>query len=688
MADLLAISKDPNYTNANPATKAAIFEKWAPKDPNYANANDATKAAIRQKFGVGQAPVAPKPAAKPDTHAMSTAFNRGLASALDNTIGAVVPFVANQMTYAGNRAIGRSPQQATAAARAVTAPMEQPFGKMMGATNTPEYQNEASAQILDFVGKNIEKGARWIAAKTGVPEADVANMIGTLSVAAPSAIGAAARPIVRAAAPSVNAMAESAGRGAQAVRSTARNAMSRKVDVAAQGGGAMDTPASVMRVTTAEGLRRPVQLTKGQITRDPAILRFENETRKTYADAEGQPLVQRQLQQNEDILANFDSYAGATGAERAGAGQLRPVGQVVDKALVDYAKSKKGEINNAYEAARASGEMAEPVEYKGLTEYIGKQTPTTRRQLAPILQAVQEQLKANDPKGTGGIPINAIEDIRQMINKNTQAGTPNAVHARELKNLIDDATDGAGGDLYQGARAKRIQYAREFENVGSVAKLLRKKPGTTDRAVAMEDVFHHSIIDGSLADTMAIGRTLKKAGEPGQQAWRELQGQTIEHIREQVTKSVATDSSGKPFPSPARFQAVIRELDSSGKLDYLFGKKGAQELRDLNATVQTAYTAPPGTINYSNTAGLVTKALETLESSIVGKLPGVGPGTRYALERARTKALNRQVEESLYPGAADADAATAKPAVRAPKMRRNNMAPANSNTNAMRKGKP
>lgn len=52
MADLASIVKDPNFVNANAATKKAIFDKWAPQDPNYANANAATQQAIQQKFGV------------------------------------------------------------------------------------------------------------------------------------------------------------------------------------------------------------------------------------------------------------------------------------------------------------------------------------------------------------------------------------------------------------------------------------------------------------------------------------------------------------------------------------------------------------------------------------------------------------------------------------------------------------
>jgi hypothetical protein len=51
-ATLADIIKDPNYINANPATKTAIFDKYSASDSNYTGANDATKAAIRTKFGV------------------------------------------------------------------------------------------------------------------------------------------------------------------------------------------------------------------------------------------------------------------------------------------------------------------------------------------------------------------------------------------------------------------------------------------------------------------------------------------------------------------------------------------------------------------------------------------------------------------------------------------------------------
>jgi hypothetical protein len=66
MASLSQILADPNYVNANAATKAAIFDKYAPLDPNFANANAATQGAIRSKFGLG---AIEQPAAEPESRA-------------------------------------------------------------------------------------------------------------------------------------------------------------------------------------------------------------------------------------------------------------------------------------------------------------------------------------------------------------------------------------------------------------------------------------------------------------------------------------------------------------------------------------------------------------------------------------------------------------------------------------------
>ena len=409
------------------------------------------------------------------------------------------------------------------------------------------------------------------------------------------------------------------------------------------GVGAAEVPEAAVRAQMAQQLRVPVELSKGQALRDLGQQKFEIETPKNFPEL-GKPLIEAQAKRNDAILQNFDAFVDATGKETYG---LRETGRVVDKALVGAANKAKAEINAAYEAARSAGETQQPVGYAPLKAYIDEQTPTVKRKLAPIISAVDEEIAKNDPKKAGQISINSLEDIYQFINKNYEPGTVGETHAKAMKNIINQMTEGQGGELYQEARKLRTKFGREFENVGYVDKLLRTKPNSSDRAVAFEDVFDHSILNGSLDDVSAIGRTLKKAGPEGQQAWKELQGQTIQYIKDQVSKSVDVDSFGNPVVSPAKFKAVVTTLDQDGKLDYIFGKKGAQEIRDLLATTINVNAPLKGAANYSNSASAIISALDKINESPLGKIPVLGTASKFIAEKGKESALKKQIEESI-----------------------------------------
>lgn len=409
------------------------------------------------------------------------------------------------------------------------------------------------------------------------------------------------------------------------------------------GVGAAATPEAVTRTQMAQQLRVPVPLSKGQAERDLAQQQFEIETPKIAPEL-GKPLVEAQAKRNDAILQNFDAFVDATGKETFG---LRATGKVVTDALVKQANEAKKKVNEAYTLAREKGETEQPVPYAPLTEYIQNQTPTVRAKIAPILDVVNEQLAKNDPKNTGQISINALEDIYQLINKNFEPNTPAANYGREMRNLINTMTEGQGGKLYQEARKLRQNYAQRFENIGAVDRLLRTKPNSDDRLVAFEDVFNKSIINGSLDDVKNLGYALKKGGPEGQQALRELQGQTIEYLKDRVTQSIDVDSFGNPVVSPAKFKSAVRELDQDGKLDYLFGKKGAQEIRDLMETTILVNAPLKGAPNYSNSASAIIRGLDMINRSPIAKIPVVGSLTKYSFEKAQEQALKKRIKESI-----------------------------------------
>jgi hypothetical protein len=419
--------------------------------------------------------------------------------------------------------------------------------------------------------------------------------------------------------------------------------MLRREQPTMAGVGAAATPETVTRTQMAGQLRVPVQLSKGQAERELGQQQFEIETPKISPEL-GKPLVEAQAKRNDAILQNFDAFVDATGKQSFG---LRATGKAVTDVLNKEAQSAKTKIEKAYTLAKEKGETEAPVGYAPLKAFIENETPTTRTANAPILNIVYEQLAKNDPKNTGQISINALEDIYAVINKNYVPATPNASYGRDMRNIINEITEGKGGELYQKARRLRQDYAKNFENIGAVDNLLRTKADSTDRFVALEDVFQKSIINGSLDDVKNLGFALKKSGTQGQQAFKELQGQTIEFLKDRVTQSIDTDMFGNPVVSSAKFKSAVRELDQDGKLDYLFGKKGAQEIRDLMETTILVNAPLKGAANYSNTASAVIRGLDMINRSPIGKIPVVGSLTKYSFEKAQEKALKQKIQESI-----------------------------------------
>ena len=409
------------------------------------------------------------------------------------------------------------------------------------------------------------------------------------------------------------------------------------------GVGAAQTPETVGRTQMAQQLRVPVQLSKGQAERELGQQQFEIETPKISPEL-GKPLVEAQAKRNDAILQNFDAFVDATGKETFG---LEPTGRVVVEALNKEAQKVKAKIGQTYKQAKEAGETEQPVSYAPLRTFIEEQTPTVRAKIAPVLDVVNEQLTKNDPKSTGQISINAIEDIYTLINKMYEPNTPNASYGRDLRNIINTLTEGQGGKLYQEARKLRQEYAQRFENIGAVDRLLSTKRNSSDRVVAFNDVFQKSIINGTLDDVKNLGYALKKSGDEGLQALRELRGQTIEYLKDRVTQSIDTDMFGNPVVSPAKFKSAVRELDQDGKLDYLFGKKGAQEIRDLMETTILVNAPLKGAANYSNTASAVIRGLDMINRSPIGKIPVVGSLTKYSFEKAQEKALKQKIKESI-----------------------------------------
>lgn len=135
----------------------------------------------------------------------------GSAAALaDVTVGSLIPAAVQQLGYPVLR-LTRPPEEAQQATQRVAQKFEQPFGRATGMVGAPEYELSPARRLVDFVGQNIQKGTKWLSEKTGLPVADVENMVGTLSLGA----GAVAKPVAQAGARGIAAVKEPIVAGAE-----------------------------------------------------------------------------------------------------------------------------------------------------------------------------------------------------------------------------------------------------------------------------------------------------------------------------------------------------------------------------------------------------------------------------------------------------------------------------------------
>jgi len=417
------------------------------------------------------------------------------------------------------------------------------------------------------------------------------------------------------------------------------------------GGGAMSTSEETIRVQRAAELPVPIELARFQRTRDFVEQQRARELAKN--NEVGGPIRERMTRQQEELRQNLDSFIQSTGSEVWN--NPYEQGGVIADALKTLARRERTRTSALYKRAEKAGEMREPVDYKELTDFIAGQTPTTRDVLAPVLKAVNEQILANDPNKTGMIALNQMEDIRKLINKVASPGTPDAEFGRDMKRLIDNSTKDAGGDVYKEARASRKKYAKEFEDIDLVQKVFDTKPGSTERYIGLENITDKITSDGTSLDSVKhLLGLLDKAGPRGARAKRELQGSVMEKIRDQAYRSPATGESGQRLMQPAALNTIITGLNKKGKLDLIFDKKTAELLNTINDVTIDLFTAPPGSVNTSNTSSGLINMVDTLATFYLSQgtvpLPAGKIVGKYLIDLKKSmadRALRKEVKRLL-----------------------------------------
>ena len=491
------------------------------------------------------------------------------------------------------------------------------------------------------------------------------------AIAAPGAVMQATRT----AAPTVGAARQIAGAAGQRAATATGQAIARPVQAAttavretlgmetpaaapAAGArvsmGAAATPAELQRVTTAEqlGFVGPAGLTAGQRTRNFADLQFEKETAK-LGDV-GAPLRERVSNQTANLIQQFDAMFDRTEPMLV---EPRDIGQAVSQAIVNKAEVARRKVSAAYTKAREDGSMLEPVTLDNLATTAAdvQRFEGVAPNVAPIRkEALRLGILAEDADGNLIAQAKAIDDtelLRQFVNEATDwTDKRQALMAKKINAAIDAGTEGKGGETYKAARKLRQDFANEFENVGLTAQILSTKKNTSERAIAFENVFDKIILNAPLEEMNKVRKTLISAGPDGKQAWNELKSNTSRYIINKALSTAQRDERGLPLISPDKLNSVIRSMDRAGKLEALYGKKQAQQIRDLGEIAIDIYTAPPGAINFSNTASALQVALDSVATFGLTGIPAPAvTALREASKYAKNRQVRMRVQQSLKP---------------------------------------
>ena len=584
-----------------------------------------------------------------------------VASLADTTIGGILPMT-GQVVQAASRPF-TTPEKAQEYGQVVTSALEKPFGKTFGVTESPAYKAEASRQIMDFIGENINKGAEWIAQKTGLPLPDVQNMMGTATLAAPAL---AAKPLAIAAKPFVKGAEtlsqwgreirtpaeaqmqqqfqakggmQSAGAAATTDQATV-NAMLAKVSPELQN-EIRSTPINQLnmpaleRHVEADTLPVPVRLTRGQATQDINLLSDEMNMRGKNPD-----LANRFNEQNGKLIENMNAIRDKAAPDVYGTNYIENAETVINayKALDD---TRTADISAKYKALKDAAGGDFPIDGKQFAvnaeKMLGKDLKTDF--LPPAIAKQLERYKNGETmtfENFEAMRTNLAAEMR----KAERSGDGNA---KTASSIVRTALE----ELPLSGEAEALKpLANEARSAAKARFDMLKKDPAYDAAVndAVPDKFIAKyIIGGNKRDLEALTAQLGKGSE-GHQA---VSAAVVNYLKDKA--GVINDNGNF---SQAGYNKALKQLDP--RLLELVDGETAQQLRALGNVARYTQAQPRGSyVNQSNTfvAGAKEMAKGGLEKAANVAGFGVVPIGTMTREALANRAAIKQTKESLKPGA-------------------------------------
>ena len=587
------------------------------------------------------------------------------ASLADTTIGGILP-MAGQVVQAASRPF-TTPEKAQQYGQAVSGALEKPFGKTFGVTQSPAYQGEASQRLMNFIGENVNKGAEWIAQKTGLPLPDVQNMMGTATIAAPAVLAkplaTVAKPLVkgaetlsqwgneiRAGAPSQLEQQFQAKGGKQSAGAAATKAKTQLDAAIAQAKPELAADLKLLnpaetniealnRVVDADSLDVPVRLTRGQASQNPTLISRERNERGFK-----EQFVDRFNEQNKALKENVTLVK-----ERAAPDVFAPDYVSNAQGAIEQVRAKidafKAEKQQAYKDLADFGAGKLEVDSKTFAQ--NAMNALTKNEdidfLPPTIKTKVDQYIAGKPMNFDQFQ-NLATQIARETRKAQKADDGNAVHALGLvRNELESLPlIGETAEAKVFADKARGLAKREFD-------LIDKNRPTYNSVYAMvenggadtKNFIQNNVFSSKNQD---FAKMIDLVGD-NPQAIQNLRAGTLDYMLRN-----STDASGNFLTG--KFAKTIADLDVNKKLDALFGAEEAGRLRKIANAGTLIEARPKGAfVNESNTTVSAGQLAKDYVTGVLEDIPVVGSIVKPATNLYNQSKNKKEMKESLRPAA-------------------------------------
>jgi hypothetical protein len=554
---------------------------------------------------------------------MGRDFGASVASLADTTVGGILP-MAGQVVQAASRPF-TTPEKAQQYGQAVTGALEKPFGKTFGVTQSPAYQGEASQRLMNFIGENVNKGAEWIAQKTGLPLPDVQNMMGTATIAAPAVL---AKPLATVAKPLVKG-AETLSQWGNEIRSTAPSQLEQQFQ--AKGGkqsvgAAAAMPENVLRgnidaaiAQSSPELQTYVQSKNPRAVDLPALETRSLEEKHGVNLSRGQRTGDTSLYSQEwnkrgetEILGNHfneqpkqfkSAFENSIRRNAPDVFEIDPssIGQIQINALSAKDQIRKSAISDAYKALEDANGGQFPIDIqaldKGIKTELSKNLKTNHLSgsIASDLtdfysnptfeayEALRTNLANEMRSSSNGNARQAAYIVRDQLEKlpifGEETGSAQAI---QLKTLADKA---------RSLNKQRMDVIKSNPAYKSAVKEASTLDDLTAQGESLNaEKFHDKFVTKGTPESI---RRMKAELADDPQA---IQAITAGELRNVMRKAgLATDI---PDLNPKTLANYIQ--DNRGRLQESLGPEGFKDLMELTALSSKVGMPKTGTFNYSN----------------------------------------------------------------------------------------